>query len=171
MGFLNQLLGGGQQQQDYQGYLQRYEQGQPSEGYSDEEVMNRYQQVAPHLSQNQYMQAAEAAFNHMTPQQRAEFGQVLEQQARQRGVNIPGMNQMEGANRFQDAGFLAQLTGQLHQQQPGLLGQLLGGASSGSSSSGGSLLSNPAVKAGLAGIAAMAVKHFLGGSNKSGGIL
>jgi hypothetical protein len=32
MGFLDSLLGGGEQHQDFQGFVNRYEQWQPSEG-------------------------------------------------------------------------------------------------------------------------------------------
>jgi hypothetical protein len=35
---------------------------QPSEGCSDAEVLNRYQQVAPQLPHSSFVQAAEAAF-------------------------------------------------------------------------------------------------------------
>ncbi len=58
MTFLRNILGGGQQQQDYQGVVNRYDQGHPSEGYSDQEVMNRYQQIAPNLSPQQYQQGS-----------------------------------------------------------------------------------------------------------------
>jgi len=49
MGLLDSLLGNPQQQQDYQQYVTRYEQGAPHEGYSDQEVLQRYQRVAPQL--------------------------------------------------------------------------------------------------------------------------
>jgi hypothetical protein len=51
MSFLQDTLGG--QQQDYQDSVNRYNQGHPSEGYSDQQVLNRYQQVAPQLSPEQ----------------------------------------------------------------------------------------------------------------------
>ncbi len=172
MGILDSLLGGGQQQQDFQGFVNRYEQGEPSEGYSDAEVLDRYQQVAPQLPQGSYMQAAEAAFARMSPQQRAEFGQFVQQQAQQQGINIPGLDQGNTQSRMQDPGFLAQMVGGLHQQSPGLLPQLLGmgmgalsggmGGSGASGASGAGILANPAAKAALAGIAAMAVKQFMG---------
>jgi len=49
MGLLDSLLGNPQQQQDYQQYGTLYEQGAPHEGYSDQEVLQRYQRVAPQL--------------------------------------------------------------------------------------------------------------------------
>ncbi len=174
MSFLDSLLGGGQQQ-DFQGFVNRYEQGQPSEGYSDAEVLNRYQQVAPQLPQSSFVQAAEAAFNRMPPQQRAEFGQTVQQQAQQQGISIPGLGAIAGGlggqsdyqSQMQNPGALAQMVGALHQQDPGLLPQLLSsgmsmmGGGSGATSGGG-LLASPAAKSALAGIAAMAVKQFLG---------
>ena len=41
MGILDELLGGGQRQKEYKDFLDRYEQGNPSEGYSDQEVLER----------------------------------------------------------------------------------------------------------------------------------
>jgi hypothetical protein len=42
MGLLDELLGGGQLQKEYKDFVNRYEQGDPSEGYSDQEVLKRY---------------------------------------------------------------------------------------------------------------------------------
>src|SRR5918912_1134010 len=58
-------------------------------------------------------------------------GQQLIQQARQQGQSFPDVNGDGIDDRLQDPNFLAQKTTQVHQQQPGLLGQLLGGASGG----------------------------------------
>lgn len=158
MNFLENMLGGGgQQQQEYQNFVQRYEQGAPSEGYSDQEVLDRYNQVATQLPPQQYQQAAYQAFNRMAPQERSQLGQYLEQQAQQQGVPFPG----QGGN-YTDPNYLSQITTQMHQQQPGLVSQLLGGSASGGSPLGGAsrMLSNPLAKAALAGIVAMAVKNF-----------
>ena len=70
---------------------------------------------------------------------------------------------MGSDDRLQDAGYLAQATGRLHQQQPGILGQLLGGALGGGGGGGNQgMLESPIAKAALAGIAAMAVKQMMG---------
>lgn len=151
MNILQDVLGGGQQQQDFQDFINRYQQGQPSEGYSDQEVANRYQQVASKLPAQDYERAAVQAFERLSPQQREQFGQFLSQQAQQRGINIPGLS---GGNGSQDAGQLARATAQVHQQQPDLLQSLF---------SQGGALSNPVAKAAVAGIVAMAAKHFLSG--------
>lgn len=159
MNFLENMLGGGgQQQQDYHNFVQRYEQGQPTEGYSDQEAIDRYNQVATQLPPQHYQQAAYQAFDRMTPQDRAQFGRYLEQQAQQQGMPFPG----QGGD-YSDPNYLSQITTQMHQQQPGMLSQLLGGSASGGPPVGGAgqLLSNPLAKAALAGIAAMAVKNFM----------
>src|SRR5919199_4233283 len=98
MNFLGSLLGGGQQRQDYQELAQRYDQGAPWQGISDQEAYSRFQRVAP--------------------QQRMQLGQYLQQQAQQQNVAFPHQGGMEA---FQDPGYLAQITGQMHQQQPGIL--------------------------------------------------
>lgn len=164
MNFLENMLGGGQGQQDFQNFVSRYEQGQPQDGYSGQEAMDRYQQVATQLPHQNYVQAAEAAFGRMSPQQRGEFGQLLQQQAQQSNIPLPGLGASQGAagGQMQDPGILASVVGSLHQQDPNLLSQLLGGGSGSSGGSGGNLLGNPAVRSALGGIAAMAAKQFFG---------
>ena len=163
MSFLEQLFGGGQQRQEYQDFVNRYEQGAPWEGISNQEAMSRYQQVARQLPPQEYEQAAQEAFARMTPEQRRQLAQMLQQQARQQQVNFPDLNQDGIDDRLQDAGYLAQATGRLHQQQPGILGQLLGGALGGGGGGGGQgMLESPIAKAALAGIAAVAVKQMMG---------
>ena len=149
--FLQNLLGGGQQRQGYQDFVNRYQQGPPQEGYSNQEVADRYNEVATQLPPDAYQQSAEQAFARLTPEQRAEFAQWLQTRAQQQNVTVPPMGP---ANQAPDAGTLAQMTTQVRQQQPDLLSQLLGGHS-------GTALDNPVVKAALAGIAAMAAQRFL----------
>jgi hypothetical protein len=167
VGLLDTLLSSPQQQQALQNYVQRYQQGPPHEGYSDQEVLQHYQQVAPQLAPQEYMAAAQQAFNNMPPDQRTQFGQYVHQQLQSQGINVQGFGQ-GNQQMYQDANFLAQQATQLHQQQPGLLGQLLGGGGGGAGSgSGGGLLANPAAKAALAGIAAMAISNAMGGKTGS----
>ena len=45
MGILDDLLGNEQLQKQYKDFVKRYEQGDPSEGYSDQEVLKRYGEV------------------------------------------------------------------------------------------------------------------------------
>ena len=164
MGLLDSLLQGAQGQ-DYQNFANQYQQGTPPESYNGQELLNRYQQVAPNLDQNQFLQAAMAAFQNMSPQQRQEFGQYLTQQGQQHGINIPN-----AGGDYQNPGLLAQMAGFLHQQQPGLLGQLFGGGGGGGQGGGGSsLLENPAVKSALAGIVSMAIQHVMGGRTGGSG--
>jgi len=146
MGLFESLLGGGaaqrggagarppeqRQQQEFQDFIGRYEQGPPWAGVSDQEAVSRYQQVAPYVTPEVYQQSAQEAFARMSPQERAAFAQYLQQQARSQNVAIPDLHQDGVDDRLQDPAHLAQVTSRLHQQQPGLLGQLLGGASGGS---------------------------------------
>jgi hypothetical protein len=154
--FRNLLGGGPQQPQEAQDFIQRYQQGHPAQGYTDQEVQNRYQQIAPQLPPDVYQQSAEQAFARMTPQERGEFAEWMRQRAQQQQVQIPDFNRDGIDDRFQqDPRALAQATTQVEQQQPGLLGQLLGGGGGGT---GGIPQMNTAQKAALAGIAALALK-------------
>ena len=158
MSFLQQLLGGGQQR-EYQDFAHRYDQGPPWEGISDQEALDRYHQVAPHLPPDIYQESAQEAFARLSPQERVQFGQHLRQRTRQHNLTFPDIDQDGIDDRFQDPRYLAQVTGRMHQEQPGLLGQLLSGGGGGGE--GGSLLDNPLAKAALAGVTAMAVKRMM----------
>jgi len=157
--FLQNLLGGGQQRQEYGDFVNRYDQGPPHEGYSNQEVLNRYSQVAPQLPPDVYQQSAQEAFARMSPQERQEFARYLQQRSQQQGLNFPDFNQDGIDDRYQDPQKLAAVTSRMEQQQPGILGQLLGGGGGGAAS----MLDNPLAKAALAGVTAMAVKRMLGG--------
>ena len=158
MDLLGQLLGGGQRREEYQDFVNRYDTGAPWDGISDQEAYSRYQQVAPQLSPEMYQESAQEAFSRLTPQQRLQLGQHLQQQTRQQGYNVPDLNRDGIDDRLQDPAYLAQATGQLQQQQPGILGDLLGAGGGGQG-----MPQSPIAKAALAGIAAMAVKNMMGG--------
>ncbi len=158
LGQLGQLLGGGQQREQSRDFVKRYDTGSPWDGISDEEASSRYQQVAPHLPNDMYQESAQEAFSRLTPQQRTQFGQYMQQQTRQQQVDIPDLNGDGVDDRFQDAGYLAQATGRVHQQQPNILSGMLGGGGG-----GGGMLQSPIAKAALAGIAAAAMRKMMSG--------
>src|SRR5262245_1756634 len=160
MGLLDALLGTGQGREEHQAFLQRFEQGPPWEGYSDQEVLTRYGTVAGQASRQEYEQAASDTFARMTPEQRVEFGQLLQQRAREQKVKSSDLER-SGIGDFQDARQLARLTSNVH-EQPGMLRSILGGTTPGQTQQTG-LLGHPLAKAALAGIAAMAIKRVLAG--------
>ena len=166
MGILDDLLGGGARQRDFTDFVNRYEQGQPSEGYSDQEVVQRYSDVAHAVPPDQYAQAAQEALARLSPQERAAFVKMLQERAQAHGTKLP-------AQVAPDPQDLGQVLTNLH-QTPGLLRDLLGGGapSSAPAASGesGSILASPLAKAALAGIAAMVVKRVMQGRQGGGGI-
>src|SRR5262245_43265012 len=89
MGILDELLGGGQRRGQFEDFVNRYEQGHPSEGYSDQEVMDRYRDVAHEVPRDQYMQAAQEALSRLSPEERAELLATMQQRANARGVSLP----------------------------------------------------------------------------------
>ena len=157
MDMLQNILGG-QSKDDLSDFINRYQSGQPWEGVSDQEAVDRYGQVATQLPPDQYRDAAEEAFAKLTPEQRAELARMLQSSAQQQQINAPALNQGNLATTAQrDPGALAGAATQIHEQQPNLLQQLLGQ---------GGALSNPIAKAALAGIAAMAAQRILGGRTR-----
>lgn len=162
MGILDELLGGGQRQKEYKDFVDRYEQGEPSKGYSDQEVMERYGEVSHAVSPDQYAQAAQEALGKLSPEERAAFVKMLQERAAERGVKLP----RELASDPKDLG---EVLTDLH-KKPGQLRDILGpgGAQPQEQAPGSNpiidILSSPQAKAVLAGIAAMVVKRVMQGS-------
>ena len=159
MGILDELIGGGQRQKEYRDFVDRYEQGDPSEGYSDQEVLNRYGDVSHAVPPDQYAQAAIEALGKLSPEERAAFVKMLQERAAARGVTLPPQVAPEPKE-------LGQVLTDLH-QKPGQLRDILGNgdAPQGQASASnpiGDLLASPMAKAVLAGIAAMVVKRVMG---------
>ena len=159
MGILDELLGGGQRQKEYNDFINRYEQGSPSEGYSDQEVLKRYSEVSHAVPPDQFAQAAQEALGKLSPEERAEFLKMLQERAAARGVALSPRVAPEPKE-------LGQVLTDLH-QKPGQLRDILGNgdAPQGQASASnpiGDLLASPMAKAVLAGIAAMVVKRMTG---------
>ncbi len=165
--------------QDQRDFVDRFQRQGP-QGISEQEAVARYQQVAPQLPPDVYQQSAQDAFAQMTPQQRMQLGQQLIQQAQQQGVSFPDVNQDGIDDRLQDPDYLARTTAQVQQQQPGLLGQLLGGGGAtagggagqipgGTGGAPGGMLSSPLAKGALGGIAAFGLARILSGGGGHGG--
>jgi hypothetical protein len=160
MGILDELLGNGQRQKEYRDFVNRYEQGHPSEGYSDQEVLKRYGEVSHAVPPDQYAKAAQEALGKLSPEERAAFVKVLQERAAVRGVTLSREVQPEPKE-------LGQILTDLH-QKPGQLRDMLGGGDVQSrgeapeSSPIGAMLASPMAKAVLAGIAAMVVRRVVG---------
>ena len=162
MGLLDMLLGNNETRAGFEDFVNRFEEGPPSEGYEDQEVMERYGEVAHKVSPSDYQQAARDAYGHLSQSDREEFGRMLAGQAQNKGIDLPGLTTGQGQD-FGNLDWLSNITGQIH-QQPGLLRDLLGGLTGNrESGSSGGIFSSPLAKAALAGIAAMLVKKVMGG--------
>jgi hypothetical protein len=163
MGLLDDLLGNEQLQKQYKDFVKRYEQGDPSEGYSDEEVLERYGEVSHAVPSEEYARAAQEALGKLSPEERAEFLEMLQERAAARGVNLPGKSASDPKD-------LGKVLTDLH-KKPGQLRDILGGGSVSqpqqqtSSNPITDILSSPMAKAVLAGIAAIVVKKMMGSSN------
>ena len=152
MGLFDELLGGNRDQ--YQDYVNRYDQGAPYEGISDDEALQRYRQVDEHLDDDEYENSARDAFSRMSPDDRAPLGQHLSQ---------------GGWEASDDPGILARQVREARQGNPDLLSSLLGGGGGGlggllgggGAGGLGGLGGGSVGKAALGGIAAMAMKRLM----------
>jgi hypothetical protein len=133
---------------DIQSMLSKFTQGQHDQ-VPDDQVRNTYSQVAPQLSQDQYVQAARDAFEKLSPEQRDQLAREIQTRAQQQGITIPATQSVSS-----DPGSLAQATGDVHAQQPNLLQQMF---------APGGTFSSPVAKAALLGITAMAAQRLMGG--------
>jgi len=136
-----------------QDFIGRYEQGSPYQGYSGQEAFHNYQRVAGRMSPQDLEESAAEAFQRMSPQERMQYAQMMQQQG---GVQFSG-------GQMDDPRQLARMTAQIHQQRPGGLGALFGGGGNRGGGGAGDMLDNPLAKAALGGIAAMAMKRMMGG--------
>jgi len=163
----------GDARQRYEDFVNRYRQG--PQGISEQEAATHYQQVAPQLPPADYLRAAQEAFARMSPQERAEFGRYMAQEAQRQGHDFIDLNQDGIDDRLQDPDYLARTTAQVHEQEPGLLAQLFGGTGHGGGGGGhtggggpagggaGGMLNSPLAKGVLGGIAAYGLSRMLGG--------
>ena len=119
MGILDELLAGGQRRNEYKDFVKRYQQGAPSEGYSDQEVLERYDEVSHAVPPDQYAQAAQEALSKLSPEERAAFVKMLQDRAAARGVTLPPQVAPEPKG-------LGQVLTDLH-EKPGQLRDILGG--------------------------------------------
>ncbi len=161
MGILDEMLGDGPLKDLYRDFVKRYEEGHPAEGYSDQEVVDRYREVAHAVPPDQYAQAAQEALARLSPEERAEFVQMLQERAKTRGVALPQQVGTEPSD-------LGRVVTDLH-EKPGQLRDILGDESQPRSGSGSgsspltNVLASPVAKAALAGIAAMIARRVMRG--------
>jgi hypothetical protein len=127
MGLLDELTGGAQAQQGYQGFVDRYDRGPPYAGISDDEALQRHDELAQQSTPDDYQQAASDSFGNLSDEERAQLGQQLASQAQQQGFDSP---ELGGAMRGNPSS-MGSLAGLLHQQAPGMRGQLLCGGGGG----------------------------------------
>ena len=196
---MDQLIGGlfgGQDNDDdvrrrshAQDFVSRYETGLPHEGYSDEEAVHNYRQVAGRLSPQQYEEAAAETFGRMSKDERRQLRQEMKQrgggqfgfdndnddprelaraaaQYRQQDASGGGLAGLFGAGGGGLGGMMG--GGQQGGGLGGMLGGVLGGGQQqggmmGGSQQGGGMLDNPLAKVAMGGIAAMAMKKMMGG--------
>ncbi|HET8523100.1 MAG TPA: hypothetical protein VFL82_07700 [Thermomicrobiales bacterium] len=174
---LKQMFGGGSfesndKAKQAQDFVNRYEQGDPTEGYSKEEALQHYQQVAQHASPETMQRATKQAVERLNPDQRSAFAKML--QERQSG-QVQRQLPQEGA---QSGGGIDDILGGLLGGGAGgggignILGSLVGGGGAPSANTGavesgnqgggiGDILGSNVGKAIMGGIAAYAMKEIL----------
>ena len=154
MDLLDNILGNPQTRSQYDDFIGRYQQGSPYDGINDDEAVERYEEITPRLSDQDYEESAEKAFSQLSPEERREFAQYMRQRAQQRGITDFDGDGVD--DRMQDPHELARMTSQVRQRDPNILEQLMGKGGTGGP------LDNPIAKVAFAGIAAFAASKLMG---------
>jgi hypothetical protein len=120
-----------------QDFVNRVQQGAPHEGFTHEEALGHLAAAAQHATPEQVQAATKAAVAKLPEDQRAEFGQMLQQRMSGTAANV---NAPTGGNTSVDnvSGMLNQVLG-TSGGGGGLLGGLLGGGQSSGGGLGGML--------------------------------
>jgi len=93
--------------QQLQDFAQRYDQGKPWEGISDDEARQQHDQVAAQLDDQEYEQSARESFENLEPAKRKEAAREL------------------GVGETDDPGQLAKETTRIRKQEPDMLNDLM----------------------------------------------
>jgi hypothetical protein len=148
---LDQLLGGNASQR-FGALIQQFEGGSAHE-VSAQDAVAHHDEIAKHLSPDDYKAAATEAAKQLTPEQRQELGPKLAEAAKGQGHDVTAMLAPHGGDAT-SAGGIGQLLSALQGSPGGMTGLLsTGGAMS--------LLGNTAVRSALVGVAATAAKKLI----------
>lgn len=140
-------------------FVARYRKGAPWDGYTDQEVLERYRQVAPRLTPAEFELVAQAAMERFSPQDRQLFGRYLQQQAQWQGRQIADLGGNATENRFRDADILGTILARIHCRRDTGLEQLV--------CTQDNCIDSLLAKGALAGIVAAATRNGFGGTDDS----
>jgi hypothetical protein len=107
MGLTNMLQDAGTRDK-LEDFAQRYDQGQPWEGISEDEAREQYDRVSSQLDDNEYEESARASFQRLDPDQRREVARSLQ------------------VGETDDPDQLARATTRARKEKPDMLQQLMG---------------------------------------------
>ncbi len=106
MGLTDMLQDAGTRER-LQDFTQRYDQGAPWEGISDDEAREHHDQIAAQLDDNEYEESARESFQRLDPDQRREAARSLQ------------------VGDTDDPQELARATARVRKEKPDMLGQLM----------------------------------------------
>lgn len=106
-------------------FVARYRRGAPWDGYTDQEVLDRYRQVTMHLTPSEFEVSAQAAMERFSPQDRQLFGRYLQQQAQWQGYHLADLGGNATEDRLRDADILGTTLARIHCRRDTGLEQLL----------------------------------------------
>jgi hypothetical protein len=105
---LTDMLNDAGTREKFDDFTQRYDQGAPWEGISDDEAREQHDRVASQLDDNEYEESARESYRRLDPAQRREAARSL------------------GAGDTDDPDELARATNRARKEKPDMLQQLMG---------------------------------------------
>jgi len=109
---------------DARDVVARYEQGLPEEGYSGQEGVRRFGELALRIRPSESAATFHGALRRISKEQRSEFLHDLERRAEAQGIPLPFSGTGYALDQDRDPQELAQILTGLHEQQPGLMTRL-----------------------------------------------
>jgi hypothetical protein len=144
--------------ESFEDFTRRWERGAPWETLRDEEAIAYYDRIVEEIGPPEFQEAALASLERLSREERRELVREMQQNARREDLNYPGVHD-EGIDEPQA---LAGLLARMHAERRGMIRQLL--AANEATPETGGILSSPASRAFLAGVAVMAVRQFTQGA-------
>jgi len=163
MDVLQKIFSGGNPD-NYEQRYQTYQRGYSNNAWDDvddQDVVDRYQRTVQHAPPDMLAQAHEEAFNRLPPEERQRVVERMRQVHSDPSQPFQYSGFSGGAQDY-DPRSMGAMFGQARQQQPDLLGQVLGP---------GGALSSPLAKMAMAGVAAAVAGKLMGGPGSGGGLL
>jgi len=122
MGLRENLAGNPVEKEKMEDFIRRYEEDEPEEGYTDEEAWDRYRQVSPYVTMDEYRDAAVQAVGRLSKDQRKALVKLLKDLGAK--AVIPELGSQDDGE-LAEWGSLTELVVRMREHEPKFLSAIL----------------------------------------------